>query len=65
MRRIFQCRKGEVTEEWRNIYNEELHKSYYSPNILAVVVVLFILRTVRSMINFGRFHDCLPLVPIL
>jgi hypothetical protein len=29
LRRIFGQRKGEVTEGWRKLHNEELHQLYY------------------------------------
>jgi hypothetical protein len=63
MKRIFQCKREEVTEEWRNIHDEELHNFYSSPNILAIVLH-FVLRAMQSMISFGLFCDC-SLVPIL
>jgi hypothetical protein len=34
LRRIFGPKRNEVTEEWRKLHNEELHKLYSSPNII-------------------------------
>jgi hypothetical protein len=33
LRRIFGCKRDEVTGEWRKLHNEELHDLYSSPNI--------------------------------
>jgi hypothetical protein len=34
LRRIFGCKRDEVTEDWRKLNNEELHILYSSPNII-------------------------------
>jgi hypothetical protein len=34
LRRIFGPKRDEVTGEWRNLHNEELHNLYSSPNII-------------------------------
>jgi hypothetical protein len=34
LRRIFRPKRDEVTEEWRNLHNEELHDLYFSPNVI-------------------------------
>ena len=36
-RRIFRSKKVEVTEEWRELHNEELNVLYSSPNIVQVI----------------------------
>jgi hypothetical protein len=33
LRRIFGPRRDEVTGDWRELHNEELHNLYSSPNI--------------------------------
>jgi hypothetical protein len=37
LRRIFGHKRDEVTEEWRKLYNEELHDLYFAPNIVRVI----------------------------
>jgi len=37
LRRIFGSRRDEVTEEWRELHNEELNNLYSSPNIVWVI----------------------------
>ena len=37
LRRIFVCRKDEVTGEWRRLLNEGLDDMYSSPNIVWVI----------------------------
>jgi len=32
LRRLFESKRDEVTEEWRKIHNEELNDLYSSPN---------------------------------
>jgi hypothetical protein len=34
LRRIFGPKRDEVTGEWRELYNEELHNLYSSPDII-------------------------------
>jgi len=34
LRRIFGCKRDEITEEWTKLYNEELNYLYSSPNII-------------------------------
>jgi hypothetical protein len=36
-RRIFGPKRNEVTGEWRNLHNEELHDLYSSPTIAPVI----------------------------
>ena len=35
LRKIFGAKKDEITGEWRNLHNAELHALYYSPNIIS------------------------------
>jgi hypothetical protein len=37
LRRIFRPKKDEVTGGWRKFRNEELHKFYFSPNIIRMM----------------------------
>jgi hypothetical protein len=37
LRRIFGPNRDEMTEEWRKLHNEELHKLYCSPNIIRMI----------------------------
>jgi len=37
LRKIFGCRRGEVTVEWRRLHNEELNDLYSLPNIVRVI----------------------------
>jgi len=37
LRRIFGPERNEVTEEWRQLHNEELNDLYSSPNIVRVI----------------------------
>jgi hypothetical protein len=34
LRRIFETKRDEVTEEWRKLHNGELHNLYLPPNII-------------------------------
>jgi len=37
LRRIFEPRRDEVTEEWKRLHNEELNDLYSSPNIVRLI----------------------------
>jgi PAS domain-containing protein len=37
LRRIFGRKRDEVTGEWRNLYNEELHDLHYSQSIIRII----------------------------
>jgi hypothetical protein len=37
LRRIFRSNRDEVTEEWKELHNEELNDMYSSPNIVRVI----------------------------
>jgi hypothetical protein len=39
LRRIFGSKRDEVTGEWRNLHNEELHDLYSSPSIIRIIKV--------------------------
>jgi len=34
LRRIFGCKRDEITEEWTKLHTEELNYLYCSPNII-------------------------------
>jgi len=38
LRRIFGRKNGKVSGGWRKFRNEELHNSYFSPNISRVII---------------------------
>jgi hypothetical protein len=35
--RIFEPKSDEVTEDWRELHNEELHNLYYSSSIIRMI----------------------------
>jgi hypothetical protein len=35
---MFGSKMDEVTEEWRNLHNEEIHYLFYSPSIVWVII---------------------------
>jgi hypothetical protein len=37
LRRIFGPKKEDVAGEWRKLHNEELHKVYFSLNIIRMI----------------------------
>jgi hypothetical protein len=37
LRRIFGPKRDEVTGEWRELHNEELHDLYSSPSIIRII----------------------------
>jgi hypothetical protein len=37
LRRIFGSKREEVTGDWRQLNNEQLHKLYFSPNIIRMI----------------------------
>jgi hypothetical protein len=37
LRRIFGPRRDEVTGDWKNLHNEELHNLYSLPNIIRMI----------------------------
>jgi hypothetical protein len=37
LRRIFGPKRDEVTEEWRELHNEDLNNLYSSPNMVRVI----------------------------
>jgi hypothetical protein len=37
LRRIFGCKRDEVTGEWRKLHNEELYILYFSPDIISQI----------------------------
>jgi hypothetical protein len=38
LRRIFGPKSDEVTGRWKKLHNEELHNSYFSQNIIRVII---------------------------
>jgi hypothetical protein len=39
LRRIFRSKREEVTMDWRQLHNDELHNLYTSPNIRPIMMV--------------------------
>jgi hypothetical protein len=37
LRRIFGLKRDEVTADWRQLHNEELHNLYSSPNLIRMI----------------------------
>jgi hypothetical protein len=37
LRRIFGPKRDDVTGDWRKLYNEALHNTYCSPNIIKMI----------------------------
>jgi hypothetical protein len=37
LRRIFGTKRDEVTGDWRNLHNEEIHNLYSSPSIIRMI----------------------------
>jgi hypothetical protein len=37
LRRIFEPRRDEVTDDWKKLHNDELHNLYSSPNIIRMI----------------------------
>jgi hypothetical protein len=37
LRRIFELKRYEVTEGWRNLHNEKVHNLYSSPSIIRII----------------------------
>jgi hypothetical protein len=37
LRKIFGPKKDEVTEEWRELHNKELHDLYSSPDLIRII----------------------------
>jgi len=37
LRRTFGPKRGELTEEWKKLHNEELNDLYCSPNVIGVI----------------------------
>jgi hypothetical protein len=57
LRRIFGPNRDEVTGEWRNLNNEELH-DLYSPNIVLVIKSRRMRRT-GHVARMGRREACI------
>jgi hypothetical protein len=57
LRRIFGPKRDEVTGEWRNLHNEELHALYSSPNI-ARAIKSRRMRWAGNVARMGRGEAC-------
>jgi hypothetical protein len=53
LRNIFGAKRGEVTEEWRKLHNEELHYLYSSPTIVRVKKS----RRIRWTVHVARMEE--------
>jgi hypothetical protein len=53
LRRIFGPKRDEVTSEWRQLHNEELHDLYSSPSIIRIIKS----RRVRWAGHVGRMGE--------
>jgi hypothetical protein len=53
LRRLFGLKTDEVTGEWRRLYNEELHISYSSRNIISLIKS----RRIRWMVHVVCMWD--------
>jgi hypothetical protein len=58
LRRIFGPKRDEVTEDWRQLHNEELHILYSSPNIIRLIISKIVRRAeyVARMGEEMKFH---------
>jgi hypothetical protein len=53
LRRIFGPKRDEVTEDWRELHNEELHDLYSSPSIIRTIMSRR-MRLTGQMARMGR-----------
>lgn len=57
LRRIFGPQNNDVTEEWRNLHNEELNEMYSSPRIVGVIKSRRMIR-VGHVARMGEKERC-------
>jgi hypothetical protein len=57
LRRIFHPKRDEVTEDWRKLHYEELHKFYCSPNLI-IMIKSRRMRWAGHVARMGELRNC-------